>query len=285
MHGGKFLILKKILKVVLGAYLYDFLRHVIAHKRIPRPLKPVTFNDKILHRKFHDRNPDYLLVADKLLVRDYVAEHINEDILTTLYFYGDNAFDINFDILPEAFVIKATHGSGPDFIEFIRDKQQFGKTKLWQVAQELLDKEYGNITNEWWYTEVAPQIIIEEMLQDDEYGIPVDYKFFVMHGVVKFVQVDYSRFVDHTRTFYDRDWFPQEFTLKYRMGPVTPRPKRLSEMISIAESLGKGFDFVRIDLYCVNNERVVFGEMTLAPEAGWGRFKPAKWDRVLGAMW
>ena len=285
MASEKYVGLKKLVKAIAGPYLYEVIRHVIAHKRIPRLLNPVTFNDKTAHRKLYDHNPIYPIISDKALARDYVAERLGNDILTQLYFCGDNVEDIDFDALPDSFVIKTTHGSGPDYIEFVHDKQQFGEDALRKMAQELIHRDYGDTTNEWWYAQMIPQIIIEEMLHDDEYGIPLDYKFFVFHDEVKFLQVDFSRYGSHARTIYDREWIPQDFMLKRKKGPVTPKPQCFSEMIRIAECLGKGFDFIRIDLYCVNDKRVVFGEMTLSHGAGWEWFRPAKWDRIFGDLW
>jgi hypothetical protein len=279
-----------VLRKVLGSYYYDVLIHIIVHNRIPNPRHPVTFNDKLFCRKFHESIPISVVVANKALARDFVAERLGNAILTKLYFCGDNVEDINFDELPDDFVVKATHGSGSGFVTLIHDKHQFGETKLRQAASESLNREYGYVTNEWWYTKMHPQIIIEEMLYDSEYGVPIDYKFYVFHGKVEYVQVDYYRFADRSKRFYDKNWNPQEFTLgyidvNYRMGPITPKPQCFSEMVAVAECIGKEFDFVRVDLYCVNDKRVVFGEITLVPGAGLLPFQPRKWDHILGAMW
>jgi hypothetical protein len=285
VSGQKFFPARKFFKAAVGPYLYELARGIIARKSIPRLLKPVTFNDKICHRKLFEHDPHFQVVQDKWLVRKFVEERVGSILLTQMYYCGDDIEAIDFDALPQSFVLKGTHGSGPSYLLFVGDKRELEPEQLRRVAGQILSESFGFMSNEWWYAKIKPQVLVEEMLHDDEYGIPLDYKFFLFHGEVRFVQVDYARYIDHTRTFYDRGWRPQEFTLRYRMGPVTPKPEPLEEMIRIAESIGKDFDFVRIDLYCVNHRRIVFGEITLAPEAGWGRFQPSKWDNRLGAMW
>lgn len=285
MSGQNFFLLKKWAIEILRPYPYELIRHLLAHRRMPNLTNPMTFNDKLGHRKFYDFNPIYPVVADKLQVRDFVAQKWGEDILSAIYYLGDNFTGIPFNELPDSFVMKATHGSGSGFITFVNSKEQYREDMLKAQAQALLSQDYGNLTHEWWYTGFKPRLMIEERLQDASFGIPVDYKFFVFHGQAKFVQVDYARFENHTRTFYDMDWRPQEFSFKYHQGPITARPKLLPEMVKVAECLGEEFDFVRVDLYCVNDERIVFGELTLSPEAGWGRFRPAKWDKIMGKLW
>ncbi|MBE0410273.1 MAG: hypothetical protein IBX69_11135, partial [Anaerolineales bacterium] len=244
---------------MLGSYRYEFFRFFLAHYKVPDLDSPCTFNEKLAWRKICDTNPKFATIADKYLARQFVSAKIGNANLSKIYYCGDYVEEINFNELPESFVIKATHGSGPGFISFIKNKHQFGKVKLKTTVIELLKNKYGTITNEWWYTKIRPRVIIEEMLNDETFGIPVDYKFYVFHGEAKFIQVDYFRFKDHSRTFYDKEWHPQEFTLKYPLGILTAKPKLHAEMISIAECLGKDFDFIRVDLYCVNDERIVFG--------------------------
>jgi hypothetical protein len=277
--------LKKSLLAILGPYPYEIVRHTIAHRRIPNLITPITFNDRIGHRKLHQVNPLHLLVANKWLVRHFVAERLGSDFLAMLYFAGDDIEAIRFDQLPRSFVMKATHGSGPDFIRFFPDKQRISGQVIKEAANQLLQQKYGNLTNERWYVQMQPQIIIEEMLQDIQYAVPLDYKFFVFAGVAKYIQVDYARFERHTRTIYDVNWNVQEVVYKYPRGPVTPKPALLARMIEAAETLAAGFDFARVDLYCLDDVRIVFGEITLAPEAGWGRFEPKCWDYKLGEMW
>jgi hypothetical protein len=114
---------------------------------------------------------------------------------------------------------------------------------------------------------------------------PKDYKFYVFHGQVRFVQVDTDRFTSHRRCFYDRDWKRCPFSLEYPIETrELERPLHLSQMVEAAEKLSNGFDFVRVDLYELEYGPK-FGEMTFAPEAGYGKFSPVEYDLVLGEMW
>lgn len=282
----KFVFLKQSLIFILGAYYYDVLRYVIAHKKFPQTQDPITFNDKLARRKLlYSKDPHYIHLTNKLLVREFVSERISPQFLTKLYIATDDVESICLDQLPDSFVMKAVHGSGPQFITFVKDRRAWTNEQLRMQADKLLQQTYGNLTNELWYAQMKPYILIEELLSDQQFEVPLDYKFFVFAGRVEYIQVDYARFSKHTRTFYDRDWQVQPFTFKYPQGSTSPRPKQLTEMITIAERLAQGFDFVRIDLYCVNETRIVFGEITLAPEAGWGKFEPKIWDYRLGQMW
>lgn len=278
-------LLKTSAAKTLPPYHHEMLRHIIAHKRIPQLKHPITFNDKIGHRKLFTHDPLYPIVANKWQVRDFVTRRVGAEYLPEVYFCGDDSEAVRLHTLPNAFVMKATHGSGPEFIRFFYDKQATSVHAVKTAALQLLQQQYGSLTNETWYTQIHPQIMIEELLQDARYPVPLDYKFFVFLGVVAFIQVDHGRFQRHTRTLYNLDWQKQNITYKYPQGPVSPKPQLLSQMIELAEALGQGFDFVRVDLYCVNDQRIFFGEMTLAPEAGWGRFQPRLWDEYLGTLW
>ena len=128
--------------------------------------------------------------------------------------------------------------------------------------------------------------MVEEYLADAVHGVPLDYKFWVFHGVVEFVQVDFARFTHHTRTLYDRQWNRQPWTIRVPPGPDLERPKTLERMIEMAECLAIDPDFVRVDLYCPNDETPCFGELTLSPGAGWIPFLPGKSvDFWVGTFW
>lgn len=282
----RYIFLKNVLSSTLGTYNYELLRHVIAHYRIPKFENPLTFNDRLAHRKlFYTSNSQYIRLAHKLHVRQFVSKRIGVQFLTHLYLDTDNAKVLELKSLPKSFVMKAVHGSGSDFIVFIQDSSKWTDNQLRNEASRLLQQSYGKLTNELWYSQMKPRILVEEMLHDPQLPVPLDYKFFVFNGRVEYIQVDYGRFSNHTRTFYDRDWNPQTFAYKYPKGFISQRPPQLAEMIRIAEQLGSRFNFVRVDLYSIGEHRIVFGEITLTPEAGWGKFQPRRIDYKLGQMW
>jgi hypothetical protein len=276
---------KHFSRTVLGQYRYEIFRFFIAHKRKLNLTNPLFFNDKLVWRKMYDYNPAFSSLSDKALVRKFVDDKCGKELLTKVYFGSEDVKLIDLDDLPQQFVIKATHGSGKEFLKFVYDKRKLNRNEFLNYINKLINKEYGYITNEWWYTKIKPSILIEELLVDNENGIPLDYKFYVFHGRVKYIEVDYARYRNISRTYYDTNWQPQEFIRKYKRGPVTPPPSHLGQMTEIAEQLGKDLVFVRVDLYCVNDDRIVFGEMTLAPGAGWSQFTPTYWDEVWGGLW
>lgn len=244
---------------------------------------PKSFNEKLLHRKLFTNDSRFSIVEDKYRVREYVADRVGDDILPELYHVTDDPNTIPFEELPEAFVIKPSHLSGP--IRFVDDKHGVDYGSIKESCEEWLDQRHGSIRGEYWYDEIDSKILVEERLRDDEFDIPIDFKFFVFHGRVEYVEVDMDRFEDHTRRFYDREWEPQEFGVKYPVGDVIDEPERLDEMITVAERLGADFDFIRVDLYQPNGERIVFGELTVAHGSGEERFTPQEYDFKMGELW
>lgn len=270
----------------LSPYQYEWFSYLLKFKRIPNLRKPVTYTEKICHRKVFDRNPLYPQLADKYAVREFVRQRAGAQVLKEVYFVGDDPAQIPFDSLPPRFVLKATHGSGADFLTFVEDKHRLGTEGLAREARALLQREFGYLTNEWWYTRIPPRVLIEERLDDARNDIPLDYKFLVFHGSVRLIHVDTGRYRHHTRVYYDRGWNPQTLALSgIPSGSPTKPPPNLDEMIAIAECLGGFMDYVRVDLFRQEDNRVIFGELTLSPEAGMGVLLPRHWDWTLGALW
>ncbi len=271
---------------LLSPYQYEWLSYVLKFKRIPNLRQPVTYTEKICHRKVFDRNPIYIQLADKYAVREFVRQQAGAQLLKEVYFVGDDPAQIPFDDLPGRFVLKATHGSGADFVRFVEDKHRLGADGLAREARALLQREFGYLTNEWWYTRIHPRVLIEERLDDSRNDIPLDYKFLVFHGSVHLIQVDTGRYRNHTRVYYDRNWNPQRLAFQsIPEGSPTAPPPTLAQMIEVAECLGGFMDYVRVDLYSLEDGRVIFGELTFSPEGGMSVLIPREWDWTLGALW
>lgn len=249
----------------------------------PQIREPRTFNEKILHRKLFTENEQFSTVEDKWQVRDYVSTQVGEDILADVYYLTDDPSTIPFDELPDEFVIKPTHLSGP--VRIVDKKATEDWEAMRNTCERWLSQRHGEIRNEYWYSSIKPRVIVEERLRDDEHDVPLDFKFFVFHGEVKYIQVDMDRFSEHSRRLYDREWNPLEVSLKYPKGPVISEPEKLDKMVSVADQLGDEFDFIRVDLYQLNDQRVVFGELTVGPGSGEERFKPVDYDFEFGSHW
>jgi hypothetical protein len=255
------------------------------HKYLPHLRHPRTFSEKVCHRKLFNPAPQSSMLADKFAVRRFVAERGYPEILNELYLVTKHPEEIDFAKLPDSFVVKASHGSGWNII--VRNKQEIDPKEIVAKCQTWMKRVYGDWGREHHYREIPPAIIIERFLVDPCYEVPPDYKFYVFHGKCHFIQVDYDRFSGHSRTIYNPRWEPQEFTIIYPRKIVDAKqPATLDRMLEISEALARDIDFCRVDLYSVNDCDIYFGEITLTPEAGFGRFGPGvEADFLLGSLW
>lgn len=234
----------------------------------------------------YDRNPLWIAISDKLLVRDYVSKRVGSAYLVPLLWSGVNPQEIPFDQLPQKFVIKANHGCGYNII--VQNKTKLDQKKTKMQLKQWLGVNYCRdifLGVEWSYKNIKPVIIIESFI-DDNGQLPADYKFLCYKEHVEFIQVDRARFTEeHTRTFFDRHFSPLPFTYGKKLyeGKVTI-PNNYEEMLCVAETLAQGFNFIRVDLYSVNN-KIYCGELTCNPGGGIIRFNPKKYDFLLGEKW
>lgn len=262
---------------------------VKSKKRLGREVElhnPIRFTDKLQWLKLHWYDPLAVKCADKYEVRKIVRERIGEEFLNELIAVYDSIEEIDISGLPNKFVLKATHGSGYNFIctnkDSINWKQKLKEIKKW------LNKNYHRKGSEWVYKEITPRIICERYLpaEDPIQGL-IDYKFFCFNGTVSYCQVIRGRERDHeTIDFYDRNWNHMSFTGLRNLPSSNmdyEKPLKYEEMIDLSEKLSKGFPFVRVDLYYVK-ENIYFGELTFFPMSGMGRFYPDEWDYRIGDL-
>ena len=250
--------------------------------RAPDFATPMTFNEKVNWRKLYDRNPLHRLVTDKVAVRGYVASRVDADYLVPLLGVFDKPEDIPWARLAAPYVIKATHGSGWNV--FFADPVSLEPRETLSKLRRWLRTDYYPPARQWAYKEIPRRLIVERFVGGTRDTMPEDFKFFCFDGLPQLIQVDHDRFTYHTRTMYDMSWQALPVEYAYPSGPIIPAPAGLPEMVRVASELSQGFDFVRVDLYCVEG-RVYFGELTVYPEAGYGRFTPPEWDERLGAFW
>ncbi|MFO7675570.1 MAG: ATP-grasp fold amidoligase family protein [bacterium] len=252
----------------------------------PNIRNPRTFNEKMAHRQLFAPHPLAPLVADKWRVRQYVAKRGLADILNEVYLTTDDPAKIPFDDLPDRFVIKANHGCGMNII--VPDKSRLDRPAVISRCREWLATKYGRASrnNETHYDAIPPLLVVERFIEDGEHDVPVDYKFYCFHGTVHMVQVDQSRSSVHHSNLYDRAWRDTGIRgLVPRSTVATPEPPRLAEMVRIAERLGDGLDFCRVDLFAPDPRTILFGEITLHPAGGLVVYSPKKADFELGKLW
>ena len=242
---------------------------------------PKSFNEKLQWLKIYDRNPLYTKLVDKYEVKEYVASAIGiEYIIPTLGVW--NRFDdINFDSLPNQFVLKCTHDSGGLII--VKDKSLLNIDKAKKKMERALNNNYYYYGREWPYKNVMPRIIAEQYLHNEDEEL-VDYKFNCFDGKVKCSIVCTDRNTPNGvhMNFFDREWNALPYTQHYpKKETVIAKPKCYDEMIYLAEKLTRNFTFARVDFYEIDGS-VKFGEITFYPTSGFDEFTPIEWDYKLG---
>ncbi len=248
---------------------------------------PRTFNEKMQWLKLNDHNPLYTTLVDKYKVRKYVAQTIGERYLIPLLGVWDCPSDINFSTLPEQFVLKCNHNSGIGMY-ICRSRVDLNVKKVRKELKKGLRQNYYKNGREWPYKNVDRKVIAEKYMVDESGTELKDYKFFTFGGKVKYIQVDYDRFINHHRNFYTPEWEYVPFTTCYPTNPnkIIPKPMCLDEMINIAEKLAVeigSLPFLRVDLYAVKSE-VYFGELTFYHGSGYEKFFPEEYDTILGEL-
>lgn len=271
------------MRAVLGESLAEKINLYLQAGYWPQLNPPRTFSEKIIHRKLFTNKKLFCTVSDKWAVREYVAQKVGSHVLNEVYHITDDPATIDFDELPKEFVIKATHGSSMSRI--VDDKTTADIEQIEKECYNWLSEPFGEILNEYWYQDIEPQIMIERRLHGLNQDIPLDYKFFVFHGEVKLIDVDFNRFNSHKIRFFNKDWEPQDFRVGYPLGEAIDPPEQLDEMIKIAETLADEFEFARVDLYQPSKDEIVFGEITLAPDSGYYSFEPVEKDFEIGSYW
>lgn len=247
---------------------------------------PSRFSEKLQWYKLNYRDPVMHQCVDKYDVREYVRKCGLEGILNECYGVYDSLEDIHFDKLPNQFVIKKTNGGGGLSVLICRNKAEFDFDAANEKMKEWLSMPAVKATGgrEWAYNGTKPRVVIEAYLENEknpEAGIE-DYKFFCSNGVVHGLVVDIDRYIEHKRNFYDRNWNYLSVSSDCpNFGDSIEKPEKFEELVQTAEILSRGFPFVRVDLYLVN-QKVYFGELTFYPWSGYVQFAPDKFDYELG---
>lgn len=242
---------------------------------------PRSYNEKLQWLKLYDHNPLYTRLVDKVEAKEYVAGIMgNYDIIIPTIAVYNSVDEIDFEKLPNQFVLKCTHDSGTVFI--CDDKDTFDKDKALERLSQRLKINYYQGNREWPYKDVPPRIICEKYMSDGSGKGLLDYKFFCFDGIPKMVYVGSARRGKQQLDHFDMDFNLLPFERHFHHADVTPtRPNNFDEMRQIAEKLSKGFTHVRVDLYDIDG-KIYFGELTFHPGAGFRPFNPVEWDYKVG---
>ncbi|MBQ6062960.1 MAG: glycosyl transferase [Prevotella sp.] len=244
---------------------------------------PQTFNEKLQWLKLYDHNPLYTTLVDKYEVKKYVADKIgNQYIIPTLEVW-DDVDDIDFNKLPNQFVLKCTHDSGG--LVICKDKSNFKTNKAKKVLRKSLGRNFYYMGFEWPYKNVKPRIIAEKYMEDTKTKELRDYKFFCFNGEVKalFIATERQKEGEDVKfDFFDEDFNHLPFKQGHENATVLPqKPLCFDQMKKFAAILSDGIPQVRVDFYEVDGH-IYFGEMTFFHHGGWTKFDPEEWDTIFG---
>lgn len=255
--------------------------------RWPNLRHPKTFSEKIQWLKLYNRRPEYTKMVDKYAVKDYVASIIGEEYVIPTLGVWNKPEEIEWDNLPNKFVLKTTHGGGNCGVVICRDKSIFDNENAIDKLNKGLRSDIYIAWKEWPYKNVPRRIIAEKYIEPQSglNDLP-DYKFFCFNGEPKYCQVISGRDTKMSIDFFDQEWKHQPFhePHEFPFADIEPqKPKHFELMWELARKLAKGNPFSRIDFYDTGNQ-VLFGEFTLFPTSGMGGFCPEEYDSLLGEM-
>lgn len=248
---------------------------------------PRTYNEKVQWSKVFDSTPIKTRLADKYLVRDWVEERIGSEYLIPLLGAWDSFDEIDFDSLPDRFVLKCNHGCAYNLI--VKDKSKLDMEDARRKITMWMGENFAFKAGlELHYAAIPHKIIAEEFIENvgSGDGDLYDYKFWCFDGKVKYIQFLSERNTNGLKmAFYDLDWKKQEFVYSFPLDTKDmPRPENLDEMIAVAEKLAAGFNHVRVDLYRMDDGKLYFGEMTFTSASGNCSWQPAEWDLKMGEL-
>ncbi len=255
---------------------------------------PRTFNEKLQWLKLYNRQPEYSRMVDKVGAKEYAAEVIGREYIIPTLGVWERPEEIDFDRLPDRFVLKTSHGGGTKGVVICRDKSRFDRRRAVRSLARAMKRDIYRLYREWPYKNVHRCILAEQMLtvdagvRDDlNAGGLADFKFFCFDGKADCVMVCLDRDTRNTRFyFFDRDWKLLRYNIRGIEAPedfTLPRPAKISEMFDLAEKLSRGLPFARVDLYNVNG-RIYFGEITLYPASGLDRNLLPETDAYFGSL-
>lgn len=255
----------------------------LAMGKFPNLEHPQTFSEKLQWLKLYDRKPEYTMMVDKYAVKEYVSHKIGKQYVIPVFGVWNRPEDIDYDSLPNQFVLKCNHDSGG--LVICKDKSKLDKKKVCEKINKSIKRNLFYGTREWPYKNVKPLVFAEEYMED-KFGELRDYKFFCFDGKVKamFIATDRQKLGEDTKfDFFDENFNHLPFTNGHPNADSMPeKPTHFEEMKVLAEKLSAGIPQVRVDFYEVDN-RVYFGELTFFHWGGIKPFEPEEWDYKFGS--
>ena len=280
------------LKKWIGVFINSKLSHIVPDKQYLKLIgytkgikinfeNPMTFNEKLQWLKLYDRNPEYTRMVDKYEAKRYVAEKIGEQYIIPTLGVWDDPEDIDFNKLPDKFVLKCNHNSGKGMV-ICKDKSTLDLEKVKKGLKEGLKQNYYLTSREWPYKDVKRRVIAEQFMIDGENECLTDYKFFCFGGEPKFMYRSMDNAVDPHTDFFDMNYNRLDMRMRDpNSDSVPPKPECFEEMKRLARVLSANIPHLRVDFYEING-KVYFGELTFYHCGGFARIYPEKWMDTLG---
>ncbi len=274
-------VLRKLARPLPDA-LYLRLAHWLYFNRWPRFDRPRDLQEHIQAYVLRTRDPALVMLADKLAVREHIARMLGDEYNVPLIGSWAHEDEVPLATLPYPVVLKPAHLSGKVLI--LSAYRSADEADLRAKLRAWLRREHSRLSREWFYAQVPRRIVAEPLLRDAAGGVPADFKTYVVGGRVRFFQVDHGRFGRATRNLYGLDWSLLPARTILPRHPAEPPPHDLPRLIELAERVAAPFEFMRVDFY-VLGERVLVGELTSSPAAGFGRYYPASFSEKMAAFW
>ena len=241
---------------------------------------PKTFCQKIQWLKIFDINPLKTQLADKFLVKKWVENKIGIEYIIPTIGVWDKFEDIDFNYLPEKFVLKCNHGSGMNLI--VTNKTQINFTEAKQNFRRWMNTNFAFVNGlELEYKNISRKIIAEEYIENYNNDV-YDYKLWCYDGECEYIMVLSERKKKLKMSFYDKNWQLQPYHYMRRHEKLFKKPNNLKKLLNLGEILSKGFKFVRVDFYILNNDTIKFGEMTFHPYSGIQKWESKMTDEIMG---
>ena len=248
---------------------------------------PETFSEKLQWLKLYNRQPEYTAMVDKYEAKFYISNIIGSEYIVPTFRVWNRPEEINFDELPNRFVLKTTNAGGCSGVIICKNKEQLDKGYVVKALKKAFAIDLYRTFREWPYKNVKPRVMAEAYLCDDsEHDCLTDYKFFCYNGYADCVMVCIDRQIQDPKFFFfDKEWNLLPLNVRGKNTDPSfklPKPKCMNDMFEIAGLLSKGIPFLRVDLYC-SNEKPYFGEATFFPSSGYDKNLLNETERIFGS--
>ena len=260
---------------------YVFLDYIRNLHSIPNLKQSKNFNEKLQYIKLYDHNPKYTKMVDKLAMREIIKEKIGEGYTVPVLGIWNSFEEIDFNTLPDRFVLKCNHDSGSYII--CPNKELLDLDKAKKKISIALKHNYYYQNREWIYKDIKPQVFAEQFLKDNETDFLWDYKFFCFHGKPRIMYVEQEASDNKTAAFFDMDknFLDLEVDDPRRSVPAE-LPDCFDRMKDISAVLSEGIPFLRVDFFVING-KIYVGEMTFFHDGGFGKIRQKEWNLRMGS--